>query len=104
MNNLTKNDSILLSTLEPQFLKTIMNSLYFNEIHDVRARDPRILTWFHYVNAHVIHVLICLVRSIYRTVLVAEWFKSWDSQAMVQGPGCLSLLIGDEDHSPLGIA
>ena len=32
-------------------------------IHDVRARDPRILIRFHYVNAHVIHVLMFSTSS-----------------------------------------
>ena len=41
-----------------------------------------------------------MTLMIYRTVLVAEWFKSWDSQfqAMVQWPGCLSLLATKITH------
>ena len=69
-----------------------------------RARDSRILIRCPNVNAHVIHVLF-IGRSSNAQFIERSW---WPSGLVVglpsYGPGAgMSLPLGDEDHSPLGI-
>ena len=64
----------------------------------LQARDPRILISFHYVNAHVIHGLM-FSRSSNAQFIERSWWPS----GLSRGAG-MSLPLGDEDHSPLGIA
>ena len=69
-----------------------------------RARDPRILIRFHYVNAHVIHVLMFSTSSNAQFIERSWWPSGLVVGLPSYGPGAgMSLPLGDEDHSPLGI-